>query len=157
VILDLIHGLAHLHSKGHVHCDVKPANVFLTKGGHSLLGDFDGVRNVDSSASFSLSSLLSPVTLRYLAQEVRHTRMLSKETDMYSLGVTIEEVFSGVELGEGDERGLHMIIASLKSDVPADRASVEALAQDPFFSESAPERRMLCLSCYEVVPTADRI
>jgi serine/threonine protein kinase len=155
VLLDAIHGLAHLHSKDHVHCDVKPANVFLTKGGRALLGDFDGVRNVDASLSSSLSCLLSPVTQRYLAPELKHTRMLSKETDMYSLGGTMEQVFSCLELDEGDEKGLQIIVAALESDGRADRTSAEALAQDPFFSNSAPERRSQCLICFEVTPAAD--
>jgi serine/threonine protein kinase len=134
---------------------VKPANIFLTKGGRALLGDFDGVQNVDASLSSSLSCLLSPVTQRYLAPEVEHTRMLSKQTDMYSLGVMMEEVFSGLELDEGDEKGLQKIVAALKSDEPAGRPSVEALAQDPFFTDSAPGRRSQCLICFEVTPTAD--
>lgn len=39
-ILEVSHGLAHLHSHGLAHRDIKPGNVLLTHSGHLKIADF---------------------------------------------------------------------------------------------------------------------
>ncbi|GAA6008814.1 hypothetical protein JCM10207_001733 [Rhodosporidiobolus poonsookiae] len=40
ILAELTAGVAHLHSRGVLHLDLKPANVFITDKGHLKLGDF---------------------------------------------------------------------------------------------------------------------
>lgn len=40
VVAPLLAALAQLHARGYVHRDVKPENIFITKDGSALLGDF---------------------------------------------------------------------------------------------------------------------
>ena len=47
-----------MHAAGVVHCDIKPSNVLLTRGGQTrggvaLPGDFDGARQVDVSMTYN--------------------------------------------------------------------------------------------------------
>ncbi|GAA6032450.1 hypothetical protein JCM8097_008181 [Rhodosporidiobolus ruineniae] len=40
ILAELTAGVAHLHSRGVLHLDLKPANVFITDRGHLKIGDF---------------------------------------------------------------------------------------------------------------------
>ncbi|GAA5837877.1 hypothetical protein JCM11251_004686 [Rhodosporidiobolus azoricus] len=40
ILAELTSGVAHLHSRGVLHLDLKPANVFITDKGHLKIGDF---------------------------------------------------------------------------------------------------------------------
>jgi serine/threonine protein kinase len=40
ILAELTAGVSHLHSRGVLHLDLKPANVFITDKGHLKLGDF---------------------------------------------------------------------------------------------------------------------
>jgi serine/threonine protein kinase len=40
ILAELAQGLAHIHSRGVIHLDIKPANVFITEEGGLKIGDF---------------------------------------------------------------------------------------------------------------------
>lgn len=49
VVHDVCAGLAHIHSCGYVHLDIKPANLLITEGGSLQIGDFGMAVPVGSS------------------------------------------------------------------------------------------------------------
>ncbi len=85
-------GLARAHEKGIVHCDVKPANIFLTSDGEVKILDF-GVARLKSDAAPSEGSSLG--TLAYMSPEQISGRPVDARSDIWSLGVLLYESLSG--------------------------------------------------------------
>ena len=60
-------GLAYVHEKGIIHCDIKPANIFVTREGTGVIGDFDVSRDEKTRATAAAATLIG--TLDYLPPE----------------------------------------------------------------------------------------
>lgn len=91
-------GFAHEHYV--IHCDVKPANVMIDRGGSIYLGDFGIARHADSTITTMLSGA---GTLPYMAPEQIKLERVSAATDIYSLGVLTYEILTGKRPFLGDE------------------------------------------------------
>lgn len=88
VILRLVlEALSAIHSRGIIHCDVKPNNIFITTSGIVKLTDF-GLSQVIGSHPRLISG-----TPLYLSPEQIKKEPLSPKTDIFSLGVIIYQVF----------------------------------------------------------------
>ncbi len=82
-------GLHAIHRSGVVHCDVKPENVMLGESGY-WVHDLGIAREVHAKPS-EVSG-----TPTYMAPEQIRKEPLDARTDLYSLGVTMYEVATGV-------------------------------------------------------------
>lgn len=117
--------LAHAHSHGIVHRDVKPENV-LFRSGHALLADF-GIARVAADPRLSLTSEgLAIGTVNYMSPEQASGVVeVDGRSDQYSLGCVLYEMLSGDPPFTG--RDLRVILARHQVDhVP----SLEAVRPD---------------------------
>ncbi len=84
-------GLQAAHDEGVLHRDLKPANVMLDGRGRAKITDFglagatEGITGAEARAG----------TPQYMAPEQASGETLSKQTDIYSLGLVLYELFTG--------------------------------------------------------------
>lgn len=83
--MDIAQGLNDCHSKGVIHRDVKPENIFVNESGNFKLGDFGVSRNSPGSQDV----LSFKGTLGYMAPEVYKMQATDARSDIYSLGVVL--------------------------------------------------------------------
>jgi eukaryotic-like serine/threonine-protein kinase len=87
VLLPVTSALHYLHNQEHLHCDIKPANILIAKNKKIYLTDMGVARSFKSSSTGG--------TPPYMAPEQFQSGALSKQTDIYSLGITVFELLSG--------------------------------------------------------------
>ncbi len=97
IIAGICEALEYLHSKGFIHMDLKPDNVFLTKDNEPVLIDF-GLRSVffDSLSRDVIEVDYSRwCTWEYSAPELLMGLQPDARADIYSLGCMMYEYFTG--------------------------------------------------------------
>jgi serine/threonine-protein kinase len=98
---DLASALACAHRAGIVHGDVKPSNIRVTEDDKVKLVDF-GVARFASQISGSDRVLGTPA---YLSPEQIEARKQDGRSDLFSLGVVLYEMITGVRPFAGDSLG----------------------------------------------------
>jgi len=90
--------LAHVHSRGWVHRDIKPDNVLMNKAGEIRLVDFSlSSKEVKGFAKMMGGGKLKTIqgTRTYIAPETIRKQTPTFQTDLYSLGILFFEVLTG--------------------------------------------------------------
>jgi serine/threonine protein kinase len=93
--------LGYAHANGVVHCDVKPGNVMVDRGGRIYLTDFGIARHAESTTT----TMGTAGTPAYMAPEQILGSLVTPATDIYSLGVLLFEMLTGQRPFRGTEDG----------------------------------------------------
>lgn len=94
--------LGFAHHNGVVHCDVKPGNVMVDRGGNIYLTDFGIARHADST----VTTFAGAGTPAYMAPEQIREEIVTPASDVYALGIILYEMLTGVRPFRGDEPSL---------------------------------------------------
>ncbi|CAE6441223.1 unnamed protein product, partial [Rhizoctonia solani] len=96
--IDVASGLEYMHARNTVHGDVKALNVLVSPDGIAMLSDFDfSVMSEASGLIFTATSNSRSGSIRWVAPEMlaEDAPIRTKESDVYALGMTMLEVFTG--------------------------------------------------------------
>ena len=85
--------LAYAHSKGVVHCDVKPANIFMVNQTQPRVLDF-GIARAAHSQNLISTNVVTGGSPFYMAPEQFRQAGVDRRTDVYALGVVLYELLT---------------------------------------------------------------
>ena len=112
-----------------MHCDVKPANIFVTRDGTGVLGDFDVSRDAATRASMATAATrIAGGTWLYMAPEVANGSAASSASDVYSFGLVVYDLFFVPKRGADDKLEFQRAKLSAEAVVPPRRYANEPLA-----------------------------
>ncbi len=100
IMRDVARGLEYTHSKNIIHRDIKPSNILISKKGEVKLIDF-GVARDEEPSKLTVTGMIVG-TPSYMSPEQANGDKINKQTDIYSLGVLLYEMVTGVKPFSGD-------------------------------------------------------
>ncbi|MEA2335258.1 MAG: eukaryotic-like serine/threonine-protein kinase, partial [Solirubrobacteraceae bacterium] len=99
LVVQILRGARFAHRRGVVHRDLKPHNVILDEEGRARVTDF-GIARAGASDMTLTGSIMG--TAQYLSPEQAQGYMVSGASDLYSIGVILYELLTGVVPFDGE-------------------------------------------------------
>jgi len=117
-------GLAAAHERGVLHRDLKPANIMIDGRGKVRIMDF-GLAALAAEVQFGDIRSGTPA---YMSPEQKAGREVTTRSDLYSLGLVLHEMFTGMRWGKS-ESSLTEIVKDL--DPTIERVILRCLDPEP--------------------------
>lgn len=97
----ILKGLQHAHEKGIIHRDIKPHNIMLLPDGTIKVADF-GIARFQRFDTATIAGDKAIGTVHYISPEQASKSKVDEKSDIYSLGITLYEMLTGVLPFEGE-------------------------------------------------------
>jgi len=156
--------LAYAHGKGVIHCDIKPANIFMVGRKQPKVLDF-GIARV---AHRDAPAIEGPIagSPYYLAPEQLQGTALDRRCDVYSLGVVMFELLTGQRPYTGATmEDIHKAVRNapqplakrVQAKVPSALSAIAARAMTREPAERYPSARHLALDLRHWLESAEAV
>jgi eukaryotic-like serine/threonine-protein kinase len=99
IVIQILRAARFAHRRGVIHRDLKPHNVIIDEEGRARVTDF-GIARAGASDMTLTGSIMG--TAQYLSPEQAQGYTVSGASDLYSIGVILYELLTGVVPFEGD-------------------------------------------------------
>ena len=101
-LLPVLSALAAAHKIGIVHRDIKPENILISKEGRIKIADFGLAKGPLIGGTLTAESSVILGSVSYLSPEQVQRGVADFRSDIYSIGITAFEIFTGKKPFEGD-------------------------------------------------------
>ena len=99
IVVDICHGMSHIHKLGWIHRDLKIDNIMLNSIFNAKIVDFGLVRFnefLSNESSFVKNSMSKGVgTMAYMSPEMLNEDEYNEKTDVFSFGIVLFYIFVG--------------------------------------------------------------
>jgi serine/threonine-protein kinase len=99
IVLQILRAARYAHQRGIVHRDIKPHNVLIDEEGRVKVTDF-GIARAGASDMTETGSVMG--TAQYLSPEQAQGRPVDARSDLYSIGIVLYEMVTGVVPFDGE-------------------------------------------------------
>src|SRR6266849_10206732 len=99
LVVQILNAARFAHQRGVIHRDIKPHNVIVDDEGRVKVTDF-GIARAGASDMTETGSIMG--TAQYLSPEQAQGHAVSATSDLYSVGVILYELLTGVVPFEGE-------------------------------------------------------
>ena len=99
IALEVARALEFVHQRGIIHRDIKPENIFIEQSGRAKLMDFGIAKSEGLNLTQAGQSMGTPF---YMAPEQVMGSAVTPLADVYSFGMVLYELFSGVKPVNGE-------------------------------------------------------
>ena len=141
-LMPVLSALAAAHKQGIVHRDIKPENILVSKEGRIKIADFGLAKGPLLGSTMTAESSVILGSVSYLSPEQVQRGVADARSDVYAVGITAFEMFTGKKPFDGEApiqiAYMHVNervprISSIVSNFPADLDELifQATAGDP--------------------------
>lgn len=99
IVVEIVHGMIHIHKLGYIHRDLKAENIRLDSLLRAKIADFGFVKINDSlfeNYSQTQSSIIKAFgSAIYMSPELINDESYDSKTDVYSFGIILYYIFTG--------------------------------------------------------------
>lgn len=93
IIKQVLSGVGFAHSKGFIHRDLKPSNIIINKDGVAKIMDFGISKAIFEKGITKTGTKIG--TLLYMSPEQIRAEEPTRQSDIYSIGITLYEMLTG--------------------------------------------------------------